>query len=138
MRKATLPPSHGGVINPEIREGHSCYRAPPNPPPQQISCLEDFFCSWVLQAWLGVIGICMQQLAEISTCPTIDYMTLPCPSTSNHPCIHLPTLLSRQRHQCKSLLTFRQCTVRLLELAALEFREKRLNRQVITEQLYSS
>ena len=46
--------------------------------------MEDFLL-WVLQAGVGVRGIYLQQLAEISTIPTSLYMMLPCTSTSMQP-----------------------------------------------------
>ena len=66
----------------EIREHFIHNRAPPNPPPQQTGCWEDFSVLGIT-GMAGVRGICMRQLAEISTCPTrLLYMMLPCTSTS--------------------------------------------------------
>ena len=43
---------------------------PPNPPLQQTSCLEDFYCSGYYRLRLGSEVFNMQQLAEVLTCPT--------------------------------------------------------------------
>ena len=76
--------SHGGVLILHIWEHFIRNRSPPNPPPQQISCLEDFFCFGHYRHGWGQKYSNRTPSQRFQLAPP-DYMMLPCTSTSMHP-----------------------------------------------------
>ena len=116
--------SHGGVLILHIWEHFIRNRSPPTPPPQQISCLEDFFCFGYYRHGWGQKYSNRTPSQRFQLAPP-DYMMLPCTSTSMYP-------LANSDITSGSLVLkfnnfFKQRIASRRELATLGYREKHPN-----------